>query len=102
MLLPFQAIECYLDEVLPFEGKFSIKKDFFLFFYYSNLTSLYFKGTEEEGKNFLSQFIKNSYLKAKFTGYAEDGIPLIKLFKIQDSEVKLLIFLRTKSTFLNK
>jgi hypothetical protein len=50
-------------------------------------------GTEEEGKNFLSQFIKNSYLKAKFTGYAEDGIPLIKLYKTQDSEVNLLLLL---------
>ena len=61
MLQPFQAIECYLDGIYPYPG------------------------LEEQGKNFLSEFIKNSSLKATVTGYAEDGTPLIKLFLNNDS-----------------
>ena len=56
MLLPFQAIECYLDGILPYEGY------------------------EEEGKNFLSQIIKDSQLQVEVTGYADDGVPMVKLF----------------------
>ncbi len=56
MLLPFQAIECYLDDILPYEGY------------------------EEEGKNYLSQFIKGSPLQVEVTGYADDGVPMVKLF----------------------
>jgi A-kinase anchor protein 1, mitochondrial len=56
MLLPFQAIECYLDGIMPYEGY------------------------EEEGKNYLSQLIKSSQLQVEVTGYADDGVPLVKLF----------------------
>lgn len=60
MLLPFQAIECYLDGVYPYEG------------------------TEESGKVFLSQLINKSTLQASVTSYAEENIPLIKLFLTND------------------
>lgn len=60
MLLPFQAVECYLDNILPFEGY------------------------EEEGKGYLSQIIKGTRLQVIVNGYAEDGVPLIKLFRSND------------------
>jgi A-kinase anchor protein 1 len=60
MNLPFQAVECYLDGVYPYPE------------------------TEEEGKNFLSDSIKNSTLNATITDIAEDGIPLIKLFSTNE------------------
>lgn len=42
---------------------------------------LYFLiGAEEEGKKFLTEIIKGAQLKLSLCGYAEDGIPLIKLF----------------------
>ena len=56
MLLPFQAVECYLDGIFPIEG------------------------TEEKGKSFVNNLIKNSVIKAVHTGYAEDGVPLVKLY----------------------
>jgi hypothetical protein len=60
MLLPFQAIECYLDGIYPYEG------------------------TEESGKSFLSQLIKNSTLEATVTGFSEENIPQLKLFITND------------------
>ena len=41
-------------------------------------------GTEEEGKKFLTEIIKGAQLKVSLCGYAEDGIPLIKLFLTND------------------
>jgi len=43
-----------------------------------------FQGTEEEGKKFLTEIIKGAQLKISLCGYAEDGIPLIKLFLTND------------------
>lgn len=60
MLLPFQAVECYLDGIYVYQG------------------------TEEEGKKFLTEIIKGAQLKISLCGYAEDGIPLIKLFLTND------------------
>jgi hypothetical protein len=57
MLLPFQALECYLDEICPYQG------------------------AEADSKTYLSELIKNSNLQIIVTGYASDGIPLIKLYK---------------------
>lgn len=93
MLLPFQAVECYLDGIYPYEGKISFRFSlkFCCLIYFCFFFKL--KGTEDEGKNFLSEFIKNSTLKAVITGYAEDGIPLIKLFLSNDScEVVFILF----------
>jgi hypothetical protein len=39
---------------------------------------------EEEGKKFLSEIIKGAQLKMSLAGYADDGIPLIKLFLTND------------------
>lgn len=75
MLLPFQAIECYLDEIFPYEG------------------------TEESGKTYLSQLIKNSTLEASVTGYSDDNIPLIKLFIVND--LHKVSFVLTFFDFLN-
>ena len=69
MLLPFQAIECYLDGIFPYDG------------------------TEESGKAFLSHMIKNSMTEAAVTGYSDENIPLIKLYISNDSaKVSWIIF----------
>ena len=41
-------------------------------------------GTEEDGKNFLSNMIKGSSLTATIVGFAEDDVPLIKLLLTND------------------
>ncbi|CAF0812975.1 unnamed protein product [Brachionus calyciflorus] len=59
MVLPFQALECYLDGISSYEG------------------------TEEEGKQFLTNMVRSSNLKARITGYYE-GLSGIRLYLYND------------------
>lgn len=79
MNLPFQAVECYLDGVYPYPGK-NKRIILHLFKVKISIKKNFFADTEEDGKNYLSNLIKGSNLTATIVGFAEDGVPLIKLF----------------------
>lgn len=59
MVLPFQALECYLDGVIPFEA------------------------AEEVGKQYLTQMVRSASLKAKICD-CYDGLVGLKLFLFND------------------
>ena len=59
MVLPFQAIECYLDGVCAYEG------------------------AEEAGRQFLTDMVRSSTLKASITE-SYDGLSGVKLYLYND------------------
>lgn len=75
MVLPFQALECYLDGVCPYEG------------------------TEEAGKQYLTQMVRSSTLKAKICE-TYDGLVSVKLLLFNEIydvfffSIKIYLYLR--------
>uniref|UniRef100_A0A0A9YJ96 A-kinase anchor protein 1, mitochondrial n=1 Tax=Lygus hesperus TaxID=30085 RepID=A0A0A9YJ96_LYGHE len=68
LTLPFQAVECYLANVAPAEGK-----------YWS-----------EEARLFVQSLTHGQVLQAQIYEYAEDGTPLVYLYSSFDNEVILI------------
>ncbi|KAF6204352.1 hypothetical protein GE061_002693 [Apolygus lucorum] len=68
LTLPFQAVECYLANVAPAEGK-----------YWS-----------EEARLFVQSLTHGQILQAQIYEYAEDGTPLVYLYSSFDNEVILI------------
>ena len=83
--LPFQASECYLSNVLPIDGKLFPIDDFLLFIYYYLILAE--NDWTLEANAFFDGLAQGQIIYATITGYAEDGIPFVNLFKLQDSNV---------------
>lgn len=83
--LPFQASECYLANVMPADGKLSS----LLYCLTSQPEFLLLADNDWIPEaNALFDELAQGLIYASIIGYAENGIPLVNLFKVQDSNVR--------------
>ena len=89
MSLPFQASECYLANVVPIDGMFHS----LCWLWHSRLTTIclvYFtveNGWSEEANNLFEELAKGQIIYSTISSYAQNGIPFVNLFKVQDGNV---------------
>lgn len=70
MTLPFQAVECYLANVMPFGGHEAV--------------------WSKESVAGMEELTQGQVLQAQVCGYAEDGLPVVYLYAMHGSKVVLV------------